>query len=761
MALATLSPAHRQHHGGPGSPSSAYAPNKFTHLTPNVSAARPETFLSHTPSSTKSRQLPPLPAAMESRTSTTAVNAPPRVTDHTTLPPTSGRPSTTTLARNQTAAYMRPSSSRGLNAASHQPRSLSCLLSFLPWKDFMSLAQTCKSMQDLVNNRTLKDVILSRYVESYGASLRLRSKQTDADTDIQVTLQDIDLFLISQHTPLHFYPTRALVSLTAAQPSTSKPNREEYKLARLTQAHSRMVLLLQSLVHSAPCPPPTEAVPEIDPFTLASEIAQPSEYSLKKNGSVRELTFPAPLSHKPEPILNDGGEIPPPVPAKSSPKSSRRSPSVSSHQQPASPSKTPPSAFPKPRSSVTGSPSKLVSRSKSRLSIFNGKPVAPPPPSEPKSLTAYSTNWRRSLAHASISHNSRRRARGTAHPASASEGCGSDDDLGFTRPHRQFASESFNISDSSFTSLSGSASTGATTPPLLFAQDRGKSPSPPPPVNAFSSSPHGIDMAMSRVRAPILRVYVPCSDLTEVPDFLDASYLESMGGSMSIQRCEEQLTESGLWAHLSTGDIVCNLGYVPPALGEETGSDEQVSRIRRQSRSAQQEVRKWLIFNGSFLVPFCPPEDLLPLDDPITLPSPFYYDHIVSSGTNVRLTLQQLPTPHRGHAPVTQLVHSVINVPSPHSRGGMASVKRWAWTARAKAAGISSGMGIGWEGEWVFEGDGTIEGRQYLLDCIAGHVPGPHNCELVRDRSGRGRVWLRLLDGVGSRRASPITSPHL
>lgn len=49
-------------------------------------------------------------------------------------------------------------------------------------------------MQDLVNKRTLKDVILSRYVESYGASLRLRLKRTDADTDIQVTLQDIDLF---------------------------------------------------------------------------------------------------------------------------------------------------------------------------------------------------------------------------------------------------------------------------------------------------------------------------------------------------------------------------------------------------------------------------------------------------------------------------------------------------------------------------------------------------------------------------------------
>lgn len=583
--------------------------------------------------------------------------------------------------------------------------------------------------------------------------------------------------VISQHTPLHFYPTRALVSLTAVQPSTSKSNREELKLARLTQAHSRMVLLLQSLVHSAPCPPPAEAVPEVDPFTM-SETVQPNEYSPKKNGSVRELTFPAPLSHKSEPMLNEGGEIPPPVPAKSSPKSSRRSPSVSSNQQP----RTPPSAFPKPQSrpSMTGSPgsSKLVSRSKSRLSIFNGKPVAPPPPSEPKSLTAYSTNWRRSLAHASISHNSRRRARGTAHPASASEGCGSDDDLGFVRPHRQFASESFNVSDSSFTSLSGSASTGATTPPLLFAaQDRGKSPSPPPPVPNFSSSPHGIDMATSRVRAPILRVYVPCSDLTEVPDFLDASYLESMGSTMSIQRCEEQLTESGLWGHLSTGDIVCNLGYVPPAL-EDNGSDEQVSRIRRQSRSAQQEVRKWLVFNGSFLVPFCPPEDLLPLDDPITLPSPFYYDHIVPASTNVRLTLQQLPAPRRGSPPVTQLVHSVINVPSPHSRGGMASVKRWAWTARAKAAGIPTGMGIGWEGEWVFEGDGTVEGRQYLIDCIAGHIPGPHNCELVRDRSGRGRVWLRfvappstmntvtnrparLLDGVGSRRASPITSPHL
>ena len=296
-------------------------------------------------------------------------------------------------------------------------------------------------------------------------------------------------------------------------------------------------------------------------------------------------------------------------------------------------------------------------------------------------------------------------------------------------------------------------------------------------------------LATSRVRAPVLRVYVPCSDLSETPEFLFPEYVQAMGGTSSIQQCEEQLANSGLWQHLSIGDIVCNLGYVPPAVGTSGGEDSAgedvpgVSRESSQVRSPRgrsgKESRTWLIFNGSFLVPFCPPDDKLPIEDAITLPSPFYYDHIMPSrfdsmgsgkrssfssvspirAGNLRFSLGRLPPPSRrgDEAPRMQLVSSVTNVRSPHSPGGVACVKIWVWTARVWRGGVAlnhvgafagsapaaSTMGIGWEGEWVLEGDGTVEGRQFLIDCLNGTARGTRDWEFVRDRSGGGRIWLK------------------
>jgi len=53
-------------------------------------------------------------------------------------------------------------------------------------------------------------------------------------------------------------------------------------------------------------------------------------------------------------------------------------------------------------------------------------------------------------------------------------------------------------------------------------------------------------------------------------------------------------------------------------------------------------------------------------------------------------------------------------------------------------------IGNGWLGEWVLEGDGTKEGKDALLDCIRGRVTGPVEWEVVVERCGGGRVWLRL-----------------
>ncbi|KAK0450263.1 hypothetical protein EV421DRAFT_2016414, partial [Armillaria borealis] len=598
----------------------------------------------------------------------------------------------------------------------NHPGTLSRLLSFLPWPDFLALSQTCRSLRDIPQKENLRDVILSRYVEGYGTCLRLLSGSRE---------------VISQRTPLHIYPTAALSTLSSRHLSKAEILRNQ-KLERLTHIHSRFVLLLQSLAHSSSLPPPSEPEPESDPIFPDTRTQSQGPSLLQRvslldgpgTGSVRELIFPAPLSCPDLAIESDrptemAGRIPQrrsvsagavltdvrdhrPTPSLTSSVSYLQS---SRYRQ--SPKST---GLPGRQAGTIRSPDSSASlrsmKRKNRLSIFgNSSTKPPPPPADPRDLKYYSTGWRRSLANASFAHKAKRAS--SAHGSSVSEGWLSDDNLGFYRPHRRFASSNFSGSNHSFSSTSGSASGSGGSP--LSRSERHNSPSPPltPITMPSPSSPHDLVLATSRVRAPILRVYVPCSELSDTPEFLDKDYFVRAGGGSSIQQCEDQLIGSGLWEHMSTGDVVCNLGL--------------------------KETRTWLVFNGHCLVPFCPPEDLLPIDDPISLPSPFYYDYLI---------------------PATPLA---TRVPSPHSRGGVAVVRKWVWIARVwrgglhydavgKVNGAGSGfgasMGIGWEGEWVIEGDGTKEGRQALLDCLNGEYTTHRECEFVREKSGGGRVWL-------------------
>lgn len=71
-------------------------------------------------------------------------------------------------------------------------------------------------------------------------------------------------------------------------------------------------------------------------------------------------------------------------------------------------------------------------------------------------------------------------------------------------------------------------------------------------------------------------------------------------------------------------------------------------------------------------------------------------------------------------------------------------------------------MGCGWRGEWILEGEGTKEGKDKLVRWLEGAERyvgkgkgkrramdegegGEEECkwELVRERSGAGRVWLK------------------
>ncbi|KAF9533838.1 hypothetical protein CPB83DRAFT_411542 [Crepidotus variabilis] len=350
-------------------------------------------------------------------------------------------------------------------------------------------------------------------------------------------------------------------------------------------------------------------------------------------------------------------------------------------------------------------------------------------------------------------------------------------------------------------------------------------------VDGMSVSMHDLRFATLRTRAPVLRVFVPCQD-KDLYSISNSNSHSSQGGDvpstpMSMaERCERQLQQSGLWEHLSTGDVVCNFGHVPLGddedgsgvgagmsmgmgvgaglglgLGSGSGStsngeDEGIVMKRPKSVLAgglafgggwyhqpqstnlnireQEEKKTWLIFDGHYLVPWTPP-DVIPLPDPLTLPSPFYYSHMMpspspsslpplistmtsthpqtarpSNPSNPVFCIPHLPPIHPSTKPVYTLIHTSTLVPSPHSPNGMAMVKKFSWTARVvrqRYLPEEAGLGEGWFGEWVIEVEGTKEGRaglEVLLSGAAGEGK-KRLWEVVRERSGNGRLWLRLL----------------
>ena len=270
------------------------------------------------------------------------------------------------------------------------------------------------------------------------------------------------------------------------------------------------------------------------------------------------------------------------------------------------------------------------------------------------------------------------------------------------------------------------------------------------------TSPLDLSFAVSRARAPILRVFVPCSDHQDA--------------SQELLSCEQQLIDAGLWDHLSAGDLVCNLGYVPPIEGGDmnapvsSDADLKASPGRSDYRQKRQSYpfihyhgwsphfRKWLLYNGQFLVPYKPPE-AISLPDPLGLPSPFYYMHVMPPYTNPVYVIDGLGLGDINTIQLEmRLVHTTTKVSSPHSPAGRALVRKYAWIARLlrspafhdrKTGQDPLYIGNGWVGEWILEGEGTKEGREILFDCVLGKAIGPMEWEVVVQRCSGGRIWLR------------------
>ncbi|KLO17419.1 hypothetical protein SCHPADRAFT_821554 [Schizopora paradoxa] len=550
---------------------------------------------------------------------------------------------------------------RGFSDVISQTQVFTSLLDFLTWSEFQVLSSLSRSFRRALLQESTKEVVFARFIPGYKFALGRRDRKTWEDV-IRLDYGDLALLMSSLDTPLSRYPTHALAILSTERTSGRQRERTA-KLQQATLAHSRAVLVLQSMVHSASQP-------------LPSDLFDPQwKPSGSPKSSVRELTFPAPLSYFDE--------------------NRRRSDSKDGHS-----SKSEASASPKrlaksktvvsdmghgrSRSSKldTGRRSASSPGMSKRFSVFAGnRPPLPPPAFAPPSLRYYSGNWRRNT-HFSMS--------------------GSDDEGILRPPNRRFLS-----SNSSSQSSLGSAPTG-----------KSSTTTQPPPTSPSNETLHDLQSATSQTRAPVLRVFVPCAELSE-----DV-----------IESCEDQLIEDGLWEHLSVGDVVCNFGFVP--LTQDEPSISSLSRSQKEK-----DHRRWLVFTGDRLQIYFPTEyPPISSSDALLLPSPFYYTHLLSSGTNPRL---ELALPPNSFKVSYTLANLSTTVDSPHSPNGVARVKTFVWVATVDTSLPHVAVSSGWAGEWVLQGEGTREGKKELQRLVKGGQNALRTWEIVLDKCGNGKLWLR------------------
>ncbi|KAJ3865300.1 hypothetical protein EV359DRAFT_39127 [Lentinula novae-zelandiae] len=692
------------------------------------------------------------------------------------------------------------------------PFLLSSFLRFVPWKVFLTLSQTCRAWRSFIKFTSThpkseppqkwiasRNIVLARYVDGFGKVLREAGPENLAlreDLGLELCWEDLVLLIISQQTPLHTYPTHALTVLSSGvTPETSRMphSRDLLKtahLARLTLAHSRFVLVLQGIAHSSANPPPQESdiLISLSADTHLADSSYRSHNRASSAGSVRELVFPAPLAPGHTAIQTSHS---PSALRKGRPGSKLYTSNPSNKQWNGYPSLPASASTP----SISISPTDSTSKPNKRFSVasLRGKAsrLPPPPAAESRALREYSSSfgWRRGLNDAKgkweatiPSYRSTSAISKNIFRESAGYGSEVDDDELFSTPRRRFAGSDMGVSgilSSDFSppsSAQSRASTLSPGKPRASTSRRGQLRSIPsaiglPGVDLGHNNPHALNLATSRLRAPVLRVFVPSSD-TALPHTADS--LDEGG----VSRCEDELIRAGLWEHLSVGDVVCNLGYVPPSVSPSQSFSDAV----------------WLIFNGYQLIPFTfgaqdsrgilpvytTSEPNYPGQEAWALPSWGYYEHLFQQelslrgspggrkagmgqrmNMNTRILISKIPVSLLQldvmHQP--SLISVTTNIPSPHSPGGIVVVKKWVWTLRVWVGlssrsnfvssltdnGVETEVGPGWEGEWVLEGDGTKEGRETLLSCLRRDQQRMDKMEweLVRDRCGKGKVWLR------------------
>ena len=293
--------------------------------------------------------------------------------------------------------------------------------------------------------------------------------------------------MISQNTPLHAYPMLCitLFSILARGGDDTVLHQRSRRLSALTLEHSRLVLLLQSLVHSASVTPASESDEEEDMLgpTPPTGLRSPPQQH-----GVRELVFPAPLSAMGADPASSSDDITSfSVSSKSGARRVlTRTGTIRSQNSTVSYSLRASSVGPRPTPTVAETIPR-GHKSSGFSSLFHKTRVPPPPPSEdPRALKMYASSWRRTLSP------------GTRNSVAFAAAESDDDDWLLQQPHRRFASVSF----SSESSLSSPSSISRTNTDSEGGSGRGAS------AGARRASAYGAPVADGRGAGEIGRAHV-------------------------------------------------------------------------------------------------------------------------------------------------------------------------------------------------------------------------------------------------------------
>ncbi|KAG8829150.1 hypothetical protein FRC17_007051 [Serendipita sp. 399] len=304
----------------------------------------------------------------------------------------------------------------------------------------------------------------------------------------------------------------------------------------------------------------------------------------------------------------------------------------------------------------------------------------------------------------------------------------------------------------------GYSAGGRSTPPMTMSPRRRKrlsdasalmaSPPPPgnrsmpmltPPLaplssasNELSISPlpspgdiHSLSHTCRLSRAPIFRVFVPCSQVNP----------------RVLQECMKQLNAASILPHLRAGDLVCNLGYVP-----DLGSDDvSAAGTAATTEGDNGECRGWMVFSGVELFPLST-KTVVPVHDPtFVLSSPHYYSHVLLAGENPLFSMTIPLVPDARTPPEFTLLRVSSAVPMTPKKGVVVipgespkrhHVLRFIWLAKVECAR--------WGHEWFIEAEGTQEGRAFIEGALQDSRNGIDRVwGLVREKTGKGVVYIR------------------